>query len=891
MYNERHVIGTMALAAGARLGPYEIQSPLGSGGMGDVYRATDTRLDRTVAIKVLAASLATDRQFRDRFDREARAVSALDHPHICALYDVGEHDGTSYLVMQYLEGETLEARLTRGALPLDQALQYAIQVADALDKAHRAGIVHRDLKPGNIMLTKAGAKLLDFGLAKATAPLGAASGLSMLPTTPPGLTAQGTILGTFQYMAPEQLEGKEADARTDLFAFGAVLYEMLTGSRAFGGASHASLISAIMSSQPPPVSAAQRLSPAELDHLIARCLAKDPDDRWQSARDVELQLAWIAETPPQPSSPTARSKSPLERLVWALAGLALVALIAAIVTTLVARRAPAARAEPVQFAMLPPDKASFSPDLDAQAVSPDGRQIAFVASGSAGTPQLWIRPLDSMNARTLAGTEGAAHPFWSPDSRSVGFFAAGKLKRIDVEAGPPQTLADAPFPMGGSWNGDGVILFGRAIGSPLYRVSAGGGATTPATHLDQNGIASHGAPSFLPDGRHFFFVAGTGPTSGSVYVGSLDSSDVKLILRSNSAAVYSPAGYVLFLRESTLMAQRFDLETLSTRGEAVAVAEGVGRFFVAISYVVSDNGILIYRHAATQQTRLAWVDRSGRPQASGAPAGVYDEMSLSPDDMRVTFARPGQNGTDVWLTDLERRITSRFTFRPPLNNVPIWSPDGRQIIFASARDGHLDFYQRAADASGPDELLLKVNAQPILFPSDWSADGRFLTYYRTDPKTQLDIWTLSLGGDRRPVPFLHGDFNESQGQFSPDGRWLAYVSDESGNQQVYVQSFPALGGQRQISTEGGTQPRWRRDGKELFYLAPDRKMMAVTVKTGATFDADAPRVLFQTELNVPALRQSYAVSADGQRFLLNTSADAGPPPMTVVLNWPALLKK
>jgi eukaryotic-like serine/threonine-protein kinase len=648
----------------------------------------------------------------------------------------------------------------------------------------------------------------------------------------------------------------------------------------------------------------QTLAPAALDHLIARCLAKDPEDRWQSARDVKLELSWIGEARMSPSSPTINRRGARERLVWTLAGLTLVALSAILAATLLARHAPATAAEPVQF-VIPPEKGSLIADFNAQAVSPDGRQIVFTASGAAGTPQLWIRRLDSLHATTLTGTDGAGQPFWSPDSQSVGFFAGGKLKTINVRGGPPQTLADAPFPLGGAWSRDGVILFGRAIGSPLFRVSAGGGATTQATSLEQtNGIASHGAPFFLPDGRHFFFVALTGPVTGDVYVGALDSHDVKLLLRSNSAAVYSPSGHVLFLRETTLLAQPFDLATLSTRAEAVAVAEGVGRFFMMISFAVSDNGTLIYRTAGARQTRLAWVNRAGQTQGSGASAGVYDEMALSPDDKRVAFARPGQSGTDVWLTDLDRRITSRFTFRPLINNVPIWSPDGQQIVFASARDGLLDLYRRASDASSPDELLLKLNAQPILFPSDWSADGRFLTYYRTDPKTQLDIWTLSLGIDRRPigaghpesaegrkpVPFLQGDFNESQGQFSPDGRWIAYVSDESGGQQVYVQSFPTPTGQRQISTEGDTQPRWRRDGKELFYLAPDRKLMAVTVKTGATFEADAPRAMFQTELNVTEMRQSYAVSADGNRFLLNTSLGTESPPITVVLNWPSLLK-
>ena len=871
--------------------------------MGEVYKARDTRLDRSVAIKIVSDTFANDRQFHERFDREARAISQLTHPHICALYDVGGEQGTAFLVMEYLEGETLADRLTKGALPLDDALQVAMQIADALSAAHRQGIVHRDLKPGNVMLTKAGAKLLDFGLAKASGPAVADAGQSMLPTTPAGLTVQGTILGTVQYMAPEQVEGHEADGRTDIFAFGAVLYEMLTGTKAFSGATPASLIASILSSQPPKVSTMQTLAPAALDHLLARCLAKDPEDRWQSARDVKLELSWIGEARMSPSSPIINRRGARERLVWTLAGLALVALSAILAATLLARRAPATAAEPVQF-VIPPEKGSLIAPLNAQAVSPDGRQIVFTASGAAGTQQLWIRRLDSLHATTLTGTDGAGQPFWSPDSQSVGFFAGGKLKTIKVRGGAPQTLADAPFPLGGAWSRDGVILFGRAIGSPLFRVSAGGGATTQATSLGQtNGIAAHGAPFFLPDGLHFLFVLLTGPTTGDVYVGALDSHDVKLLLRSNSAAVYSPSGHVLFLRETTLMAQPFDLSTLSMRGEAVAVAEVVGSVPMMIGFAVSDNGTLIYRTAGAGQTRLDWVNRAGQTQGNGASAGVYDEMALSPDDKRVAFARPGQSGTDVWLTDLDRRITSRFTFRPLINNVPIWSPDGRQIVFASARDGLLDLYRRASDASSPDELLLKLNAQPILFPSDWSADGRFLTYYRTDPKTQLDIWTLSLGIDRptgagrpesaegrKPVPFLQGDFNESQGQFSPDGRWIAYVSDESGGQQVYVQSFPTPTGQRQISTEGGTQPRWRRDGKELFYLALDRKLMAVTVKTGATFENDAPRAMFQTELNVAGLRQSYAVSADGNRFLLNTPLGTESPPITVVLNWPALLK-
>jgi Tol biopolymer transport system component len=754
------------------------------------------------------------------------------------------------------------------------------------------------------MLTKSGAKLLDFGLAK---PREQAVVTGQTETTlGDPLTGRGTILGTLQYMAPEQLEGKEADERTDIFAFGCVLYEMLTGNKLFSGTTAASVISAIMSAEPPAESAIQALSPPEVARLLTRCLAKDPEGRWQSARDVQLELSWIVAGPRgAPSLATNMATATRNRLVWALGGLLFLALIGGSAAILVNRRTPGAAVYAVRFVITPPDKATFSVDLDAQAVSPDGQYIAFVASPPDGTPRLWVRRLDSLEVRTLAGTDGAAQPFWSPDSRFVGFFAGGKLRTVHITGGPPQTLADAPFPLGGSWNREGVILFGRDLGSPLFRVSAGGGATAPMTSLGKTKDArNHGSPFFLPDGRHFFFVAGTSPTTGSVYIGSLDSNEAKLLLQSNSAAVYSPLGYMLFLRESTLMAQPFDLGDLSTRGEAVAVTEGVGRSFGIDRISVSDNGTLIYRPGVAGHRRLVWINRAGESQGIAAPAGIYQYSSLSPDEKRVAFARPGDAGLDVWLTDLERRITSRFTFRPPLNNVPIWSPDGRQIVFASARDGLLDLYTRASDASGPETLLLRLQSQPILFPSDWSSDGRLLAYYRSDPKTQLDIWTLSLDTDRRsgstgradspetpkPVPFLKTEFNESQGQFSPDGRWMAYVSDESGTQQVYVQSFPRLGGQRQISTEGGNQPRWRRDGKELFYLAPDRRLMAVSVKTDVAFEADAPRALFQTELNTGELRQTYAVSADGHRFLLNTPLEEEEPPIAVVLNWPALLK-
>jgi Tol biopolymer transport system component/predicted Ser/Thr protein kinase len=874
------------LKAGDLLGPYEIGALLGAGGMGEVYRARDTRLDRTVAIKVLPAALAADHQFRERFEREARAISALEHPNVCALYDVGEKDGTSFLVMQYLEGETLADRLTKGGLPLEQTLQYAMQIADALDRAHRAGIVHRDLKPGNIMVTKSGAKLLDFGLAKASAPISGA-GLSMLPTTPPGLTAQGTILGTLQYMAPEQLEGKEADARTDIFAFGAVVYEMLTGKKAFEGKSQASLISAIMSAQPPAPSSLQPLAPVALDQVVVRCLAKDADDRWQSARDIKLQLAGITESPSTPGPPAAMPIQSRERIAWAVGALALLGLAVA-AGVLASRRAPAASLQAAQFVILPPENARFANDVSGHAIAPDGRQLVFGAARADGARLLWVRPLDSLTARPLPGTEDGNAPFWSPDSKSIGFFANGKLKRVDLAGGPPQTLADASFALGGTWNQDGVIVYAPNLANPLFRIPASGGTPTPVTSFDERTHETiHASPSFLPDGRHFLLYVQSNELG--VYAGSLDSKEIKQVVRSDAAGTYAPPGYLLFLRGSTLMAQPFDAVRLAVSGSPQRVVDQVWRFITQAGFSVSNNGTLVVRPTAPLQTELVWVDRLGKRIAVVAPPGDYGEIALSPDENRVAFSRAESAAPDIWLRDLQRRVTSRFTLNPGVDNVPIWSPDGRTVAFASDHQGGLDIYQRPSNAGGSEEPLLPLKASPIMFPSDWSSDGRYLTYYRTDQKTQNDVWILPLFGDRKPMALLHGEFNESQSQFSPDVKWIGYVSDESGSPQVYVQSFPTLTGKWQVSTDGGTQPKWRRDGKELFYLARDRKLMAVTIKAGGTFEADAPRPLFETRLEVGDLRQTYAVSADGNRFLLNAPIETSAPPLTVVLNWPALL--
>jgi len=759
-----------------------------------------------------------------------------------------------------------------------------MQIADALDKAHRAGIVHRDLKPGNIMLTKSGVKLLDFGLAKAAAPI-ASAGLSMLPTTPAGLTAQGAILGTLQYMAPEQLEAGETDARTDIFAFGAILHEMVTGKRVFEGRSQASLISAIMSTLPAPVSSLQPLAPTALDHIVGRCLAKDVDDRWQSAHDLKLQLAWIASGKSSaPPSTIAAAPRWRERVAWAITGFAVLAVLGLLAVA--SRRTDTAPAPASQFVVLPPTDARFSGEVIGH-----GRQIVFVAGTSNNPSRLWLRSLDSLTARPLDGTDGGTSPFWSPDSRSIGFFAQGKLKRLDLDGGSPQSLADAPFSLGGSWSQNGTIVYVPNLASPAYGVPAAGGTPAAITRFDrQRGEFLHGTPSFLPDGNHFlFFVASQ---AGGVYAGSLDSQDVRLVLRSESNAVYAPPGYLLFVRGSTLMAQPFDAERLTVTGNASSVVNHISRFINTVGVSVSANGTLLTRPAAAIESELAWFNRLGTRVGVAAPAGEYIEFALSPDDSQIAFDRGDASGTapDVWLLDLRRGSTSRLTTNPSIDNVPIWSADGKTVAYASDHGKGLDIYQRPANQSAADQLLLELDAPPIMFPADWSPDGQHLAYYRTDPKQGNDIWVLPLVGDRKPFPLIQTEFNEWQPQFSPDGKWIAYASDESGISQVYVQAFPKQSGKVSVSTAGGTQPRWRRDGKELFYLASDRKLMAVTVKAGATFEVDSPRTLFQTSLEVTSFRQAYAVSADGNRFLLNTPVEAVAQPLTVVLNWPALLK-
>ena len=913
----------MALTSGTRLGPYEIIAPLGAGGMGAVYKAHDTRLDRTVAIKVLPDDVVEDAEARARFAREARAISSLDHPHICALYDVGEHQGASYLVMQHLEGQTLAERLVKGPLPIDQALQCGMQIADALDWAHRRGVTHRDLKPGNVMLTRAStsrqgpvqAKLLDFGLAKQRGQsdpvnLGVSGATRVTDHTP---TARGTILGTIHYMAPEQVEGREADARTDIFALGALLYEMTTGRRPFDGGSAASVMGAILKGDPPPVTSLQPLAPAALDHVVHTCLAKDPDDRWQSAADVKRQLAWIATTLTAPGAVSAVSRSGWRvYLPWAAVVAGLLAALAATLPAAwrqwfaVPREQPAVRFEITS--PLPFTNTGGSVPPTQLAVSPDGRRIVFVAGPPDGRGALWIRSLDAAEPEMLAGTEDASNPFWSPDSRFIGFFAQGKLKKTDITGGPPQVLCMAsPDARGGSWNRDGVIIFSPASTTGLLRVSASAGEATHLLDL-RDGETSHRWPSFLPDGRHFLFFVRAREGKTGIYLGSIDGQVRQLVIpHANYNAVYAPAGHVLTLRDGTLLAYPFDERTLRTTGEPVRVAERVGGSSLNLaSFSVSsasDTGALAYTGGLRALNRLEWFDRAGRPLGVATDPGDYVAFRLSPDGRQVAFSRvdPQRDTSDIYLMDVARHVETRFTSDPGSDVSPIWSPDGRHIVFRSDRAGGNFAFSKPSNGAAPDRQL--GPGFDLQFTTDWSIDGRFLVGHTNSFTGSYDVVTLALNGTAvlevgkgvKPIAFADSEFAERDGAFSPDGRWLAYASDASGRMEVYVAPFPRAGGARRISIAGGSEPHWRRDGRELFYLAPDRTMMAVDVTTGAALENGTPHPLFRTQAPFPGWfwRRNYDVSADGGRFLVTTPLEGGAAPssISVVMNWTAAVRK
>jgi Tol biopolymer transport system component/predicted Ser/Thr protein kinase len=885
-----------------RLGPYEVLSPLGAGGMGEVYKARDTRLERTVAIKVLPSHLSSSEEVRQRFEREAKTISSLSHPHICALYDVGNQDGVEYLVMEYLEGETLADRLLKGPLPSEQTLRFGIEIADALDKAHRQGIVHRDLKPGNVMLTKSGVKLLDFGLAKALPSPGGrgagGQGATSLPTQlAQNLTQEGTILGTFQYMAPEQLEGKEADARTDIFAFGAVLYEMATGRKAFSGTSQASLISAIMKEEPAPIATLQPMTPPALDRVVKTCIAKDPEDRFQTAHDAKLQLQWIAEVGSAAGVPApviARRKN-RERLAWT--GFAIAALAAALFAAGYLHRAP--RPELGVRATLPFPEKTFLGEL---ALSPDGTRLVFTAVRHGGQPALWIRTLDESSAKPVVGAENAFFPFWSPDGRFVGFFADGKLKRADPSGGAVLTICDAERGVGGTWNRDGTIVFAPAPTSILYRVAAGGGKPVPVTKLDAaRHETAHRYPQFLPDGRHFLYMAvnlggpGNDPAN-AIRVGSLDGRLDKAVVRTLSNASYS-SGYLLYVREGTLLAHRFDLSRLETEGDPMPVVQRVNlsgwHSFSVFS--ASESGMLVTAPLFAPASRLLWLDRGGKESGSVGEAASFGFVRLSPDGRKLVadVYDPVHDTSDIWVYDASGGIGTKFVSGTQAHEASgVWSPDGARIVFSSdrkAKNVRADLWIKPLDG-GKEELF--AEAPDWRTPDDWSPDGRFLScvVIPAQGKRNNQLWTLDTTAGNRASPFAAEALYQGSSRFSPDGRWIAYVSDQSGTLEVYVRPFPSGPGTWQISTAGGSFPSWRRDGKELYYLSLDFKLMAVPVGADAKFHAGSPVALFPVRPS--GAGAVYDVTSDGQRFLVNSLAsELGSPPLDLLVHWTALLPK
>jgi len=881
----------MTLSVGTRLGPYEIQYPLGAGGMGEVYRARDTRLDRTVAIKVLSQHLSASPEVRQRFEREAKTISQLSHPHICALYDVGREGEIEYLVMEYLEGETLADRLAKGPLPLEQTLRYGMQIAGALEKAHRQGIVHRDLKPGNVMLTKTGVKLLDFGLAKSQ-PLAGGMPASAIATEGPALTSEGSIIGTLQYMAPEQLQGKETDARTDIFALGATLYEMATGKKAFSGANQASLIASILTSEPAPITVPQPLSPRALDRVVATCLAKDPEDRWQSAGDVAKELKWISEGSEVGAAPAIGRPKSRAWLPWAIAGLAVVL---GAVAALLARPSRATQ-ELTRFTIMPPSGQIF---FGLVALSPDARRILFLVQDDVGRNSIALRSLDSLEMRRLPGTEDARGMFWSPDGREVAFFSEGKLKRIGAEGGPVQTVCESGGAFSGAWGRQGTILFNEGVDAPIVAVPATGGTPVPVTALDTaRGESWHAHPAFLPDGRHFVFVApNVDPEKTSVMLGSLDSKEVRRLFHADSSAIFAEPGYLLFGRDGALFAWRFDPGSLKLIGEAAPAFENVRCLREDNGLTASAAGNRIVYVTWLGRRRLVWVDRKGREQGGLGPVGGYSDVRISPDGEKVAVARRdpshGQN-QDVWVLDSARGTTTRLTSESTDELNPAWFPDGQRLVYVSDRAGSaFDLFERPA-AGGDEKALVRTKTDKVL--PTVSPDGRHLLVSVSEGSNFVRF-LLPLSGQGDPLRLSGASrFSEQHPEFSPDGRWTAFDSNESGPREVYVQSFPE-GPKRQVSVGGGQMPIWNRNGSELFYVARDGMVMSVALHPAAgRLEIGEPQPLFLLQLGtggeIPWIHHPYDVSPDGQRFLvIRRAPDAEPDSAVVVTNWTAVLNR
>ena len=894
----------MALTSGTKLGPYEIQSPLGAGGMGEVYRARDTRLDRTVAVKVLATHLSSSSELKQRLEREARAISSLNHPHICHLYDIGSHDGTDYLVMEFLEGETLAERLRKGPLPMTEVLKIGICIAEALSIAHGHGIVHRDLKPGNIMLTAGGAKLMDFGLAKpltlqssasgsATPPSFTAVATMSSPSPLSPLTTAGSIVGTIQYMSPEQIEGKEADARSDIFALGAVLYEMTSGKRPFSGKSQISLASSILESDPDPISTLKPETPPAFDYLVKTCLQKNPEDRFQTAQDIKLQLQWIATDKSRPPQATPTAPLTQGRLGWIVAAVFATVLVGLGIFLLA--RSPV-QAPSIRTFINPPPNTRLNLNGDyagPPVLSPDGSTLAFTATDADGKTTVWVRPMDAPDARVLAGTEDASFPFWSPDNRSLAFFADGKLKAVDLNGGAPQVIADAPFGRGGAWGADGNIVFAANTVDPITRVNASGGPPVQITHLDLSQHTSHRWPCFLPDGKHFLYLAihhnYSKSANDTIYYASVDGRENRPLLHAQTNALYA-AGYLLFARGDQLLAQSFDPGSGKLSGEPKTLAKGIMDDLTTWHMAASaaDNGLLVFGAGGATDWQLVWVDRNGKEMSI-----VVDKLTnllaavISPQGDRI--ALDIDTGVpDVWVLDLSRNVRTRLTFGPVSNALPAWSPDGKWIAYTSNRNGRFSIYRKPSDGSGAEELLLSDDQ--TLIAADWSPDGKSLLYGRGSGGLK-ELWVMPLEGDRKPrlvLPSKPGVilFGAS---FSPDGHWLTYSSDESGTPEVFVVSFDGAPGKWQVSSSGGGGPKWSRDGKEIFYLGPTFAVFSTSVQeAGSTLRIGDTHKLVSRWVAPDVF---YDVSPDGKKILLDRVQQEVSQSVTVVTNFASALKK
>ena len=896
----------MGLTPGTKLGPYEIQSPVGAGGMGEVYRARDTRLERTVAVKILPSRLAENPEAQQRFEREARAISSLNHPNICTLHDVGQQDGMHFLVMEYLEGETLADRLRKGPLPLMQALKFGIEICDGLEKAHRCGIVHRDLKPGNIMLTKSGAKLMDFGLAKtATVKLESSSSLSVTLSTPAGshpLTAAGTVMGTFQYMAPEQVEGKEADARSDIFSLGAVLYEMTTGKRAFEGKTAASAMAAVLEREPVTISSLQPAAPSGLDHVVQGCLEKDPEQRWQSAGDVGRELRWIAAGGGVAPAPVKIET--LRKSYWGWLALALLLVLGAQVWSSYHSREPQ---RTLRSFLPPPEEMSFDftgdfsgpPVLNVQ-----GTAIAFCARNHKERDSVWVQSLGELAAKKLDGTDGAAFPFWSGDGKWIGFFADGQLKKVPSSGGPVTILAEAPNPRGGAWNQDNVIIFEPDYRDTLWKISASGGTATRLTQFEGAKHTTHRWPQFLPDGEHFLFfgISHSGESEKGIYLGSLKDGSYKHVIDADSQAVYA-SGYLLYHVQSQLLAQKFDAGAGTLSGDPVLLANAVeydtGTWHTSFS--ASDNGLLIYEPGSkVLGTDLIWMDRRGNTLGKIAERAFYKGSGrISPDGKKLAVSM-GDPQADIWVLDLSNGSRTRLTFGGATHLEPWWSSDGQRVVYTRQNGTSVisgtSIRARLASGGGQEESLIETTpADPatLLYP-EFSADNRYLVYTSQKGPTGIAVWAMPLTGDKKPftvVPAPAPPARLVQYRVSPDGKWLAYSSTESGREEVYVTHFPSGQGRWQVSQDGGTYPAWSNGGKEIWFIGRDLVVRTASVNPNAPeFEMGPITPLFQITYTSP-VGTPYDVSPDGTKLIFSTFPESVATPMVLVTNWTAEVKK